>query len=135
MINKYVAEKLWKDVFGNKEWAQDCFGIWMHRDAWSNEKVMKTRPGNNKSFDYSWNVDHIRPRSSFKGENDCDFYNNYEPMHRTNNQKKADNYPIFTIEDIKYQIFKQNDYFGYGIRDLESGKAIDWKSVQGRKYG
>lgn len=125
------AKKLWKDVFGNVEWAQDCFGTWMHRDAHSNEEVTKTRPGNTKSYDYSWNIDHIRPKSDFKNESEADFFNNYEPMHRSNNQKKSDSYPDFEIDGKKYKVVKDNDC--YGIADA-NGNRIDWKYKQGKKY-
>lgn len=133
MVTEEVARKLWKDVFGNKEWAQDCFGTWMHRDAWSNKPVNKKRPGQSKIYDYSWNVDHIRPKSDFANEHDSNFYNNYEPMHRLNNESKADDYPHFVVKEKKYKVFKQNGYNGYGIKN-SNGDAIDWKSVQGRHY-
>lgn len=133
MIDESVAQKLWKDVFGNKEWALDCFGTWMNRDAWSNEAVMLRKPGNQKDYDYSWNVDHIRPKSDFDNESDSDFNNNYEPMHRQNNTEKSDHYPHFTIGDKKFKVFKQS-YEGYGIIDVENDTKIDWKSKQKRSY-
>src|SRR5690606_1095435 len=106
MPTDQIARKIWKDVFGDKEWAQDCFGTWMHRDAHSNEEVYLLRPGNTKPYDYSWNVDHIRPVSNFSKESDADFLNNYEPMHRLNNLAKSDNFPHFEISRNKYQVVK-----------------------------
>ncbi|QLY40579.1 hypothetical protein HF295_06875 [Hujiaoplasma nucleasis] len=134
MITKEMAEKLWKDVFGNKEWAQDCFGVWMHRDAWSNTAVMLLRPGQTKKYDYSWNVDHIRPKSDFNNPLEADFFNNFEPMQRGNNSEKGDNYPHFSIGDKKYKVFSQSGYYGYGIIDVSTNKKIDWKSKQGKHY-
>ncbi|MBU1142956.1 MAG: hypothetical protein KKH92_04840 [Firmicutes bacterium] len=134
MIDKNVANKLWEDVFGKLEWAQDCFGTWVHKDAWSNEEVKMLRPGNDKKYDYSWNVDHIRPKSDFKNETDSDFYNNYEPMHRLNNEKKSDNYPEFSIEKKNYKVFKHDAFYGYGILDLATNTKIDWKSKQNKSY-
>ncbi|RLA81527.1 MAG: hypothetical protein DRG78_09085 [Epsilonproteobacteria bacterium] len=134
MVTEEKAKKLWKDVFGDVEWAQDCFGYWMHRDAWSNEAVMMLKPGRNKKYDYSWNVDHIRPKSDFGNDHDSNFYNNYEPMQRLNNDAKSNDYPHFKINNKSYKVFKQSGYNGYGIIDDESNRPIDWKSVQGRHY-
>ena len=134
MITKEIANKLWKDVFGDEEWSQDCFGTWMHRDAWSNIAVMLQKPGNTKKYDYSWNVDHLRPKSDFNNESDSNFYNNFEPMHRQNNSEKTDNYPHFTLDDNKYKVFKQSEYYGYGIIDESKNMKIDWKSVQNNHY-
>jgi len=134
MITKEIASKLWKDIFGNKEWAQDCFGTWMHRDAWSNIAVSLLKPGDTRKYDYSWNVDHIRPKSDFNNESEADFFNNYEPMHRQNNTKKFDNYPHFDIDGKQYKVFKQSNYYGYGIVDVAKNQKIDWKSTQNRHY-
>lgn len=133
-----TAEKLWKDVFGSKVWARDCFGTLMHRDAYSNVEVnMRWEDG--KIYDMSWNVDHIRPVSDFLYESDADFWNNYEPMHRQNNQEKAAKYPQFTIHRKNYLIVnssvcKQHGVKGYGIRDESTGKEIDWKAIQNDYY-
>lgn len=134
MITRELAKQLWNDVFGNEEWAKDCFGVWMHRDAWSNEAVVLLKPGNTERYDYSWNVDHIRPKSDFENPNEADFFNNYEPMHRQNNSEKADNYPHFEIDGNKYKVFKQNGYYGYGIIDVSTNKKIDWKSRENNYY-
>ena len=131
-IDKETAIKLWNDVFGNVRFAQDCFGTWMCRDAYSNECVsMKDRLGSDKKYDYSWNVDHIRPKASFPNESDADFWNNLEPMHRQNNLAKSDNYPSFSIDGENYSVVR-NGYYGYGIVN-SSGKRIDWKK-DGRYY-
>lgn len=120
------AKKIWKAVFGDKEWAQDCFGTWMHRDAHSKEEVLKLRPGNSKKYDYSWNIDHIKPKASFLNESNADFFLNYEPMHRLNNLAKADNENEFQINGHEYKIVKLEN--GYGIIDVESGERVDWKA-------
>ena len=131
-INKELALKLWKDVFGEKRFAQDCFGTWMCREAYSNECVpMQDHRGSNKIYDYSWNVDHIRPKASFAKEDEADFFNNFEPMHRQNNLQKSDDYPHFTVDNKKYRVVK-NDKGGYGIVD-SFGRRIDWKN-DGRYY-
>ena len=132
IIDKELALKLWDDVFGNKRFAQDCFGTWMCRDAYSNDVVsMKDPFGSGRYYDYSWNVDHIRPKSSFAKESDADFKNNFEPMHRQNNLEKSDKYPVFTIDGKTYRIVS-NQYGGYGIVN-SNGVRIDWKK-DGRHY-
>ena len=74
VIDKEFAMKLWQRIYGNDKFAMDCFGTWMCRDAYSNECVsMRDHFGSNKYYDYSWNIDHIRPKASFSSESDADF--------------------------------------------------------------
>lgn len=131
-IDYKFAMKFWNDVFGNAKFAQDCFGTWMCRDAYSNEAVsMKDHQGGSEYYDYSWNIDHIRPKASFQNEDNADDLNNFEPMHRQRNLEKSDNYPSFSIQGRQYKIV-QNNNGGYGIVD-SLGRRIDWKK-DGRHY-
>lgn len=131
-IDKQLALKLWHDIYGDNRFVRDCFGTWMCRDAYSNEVVsMKDHLGGSKYYDYSWNVDHIRPKSSFINEHDADNLNNFELIHRQNNLQKSDDYPDFTVNNKKYRVVK-NVYGGYGIID-SSGARVDWKK-NGRHY-
>ena len=131
-VDKELAMKLWNDIYGNRRFVKDCFGTWMCRDAYSNEAVsMKDHEGGPKYYDYSWNVDHIRPKSSFANEKDADFLNNFEPMHRQNNLQKSDNYPHFEVNNKKYNIVR-NANGGYGIAN-SNGNRVDWKK-DGRYY-
>lgn len=132
-VDRNTALNVWRDAFGNVEWATDCFGIWMNINAYSNKSVYMRRPGQSQNYDYSWNIDHIRPISDFSNESDADFLNNYEPMHRENNQEKRDNYPNFTIRNNQYQVVKTSGYYGYGIQD-SNGNRIDWKARRGIHY-
>ncbi len=132
MVDKELAMKLWRDVYGDKKYAQDCFGTWMCRDAYSNEVVsMRDHEGGSEYYDYSWNVDYIRPKASYSNENDADDWNNFEPMHRQNNLQKSDNYPHFEIKGEKYQVVR-NANGGYGITNSNDVR-IDWKK-NGRYY-
>ena len=132
VIDKNLALKLWRDVYGDKLFVQDCFGYWMYRDAYSNVPVViKDHLGGPNNYDYSWNIDHIRPKSSFRNESDADDFNNFELMHRVNNLEKSDNYPVFTSNDHIYRVVP-NNYGGYGIADA-SGRRIGWKK-DGRHY-
>jgi hypothetical protein len=135
-VDKDSAIKLWKAVFGNVVWARDCFGSLMHIDAYNNDVVsMKWTDG--KSYDMSWNVDHIRPVKTFEKESEADFWNNLEPMHRQNNQTKSDNFPHFEIEGEKYTVVRcdicsKYSKPGYGIKNVTTGHRIDWKAKQNK---
>ena len=108
-IDKELALKLWNIIYGDKRFVQDCFGTWICRDAYSNEVVsMRDHEGGSKFYDYSWNIDHIRPKASFVNENDADDYNNFELIHRQNNLQKSDDYPAFTVNNKKYRVVKNN---------------------------
>lgn len=140
-ISNEKARKLWNDVYGeNTLWASDCFGTWIYRDDHGDYQKTRIRPnGSGKGFNYGWDVDHIRPKSDFSNENDADFDNNYEPVHRSNNESKADNYPQFEISSKTYKVVKcdicgTHSVKGYGIVEAVSGKRIDWKGTQKKFY-
>lgn len=126
-ITRDIAMKLWQKCFGSTKFGKDCFGTWICKDGWGNEPYMTIMPGSDgKKYDYSWNVDHIRPKSAFRNEEDADFWENLEPMHRLNNEEKADKYPGFSIEGRKYTVVRDDDCNGYGIVD-ENNRRIDHK--------
>lgn len=136
-MDKTQALNLWDQIYGpNCKWKQDCFGTWMYRDDYGDQDTMRKRISDaKKAFNYGWEVDHIRPKSSFEKESEASFLNNYEPMHWMNNREKADNYPHFTIENVQYAIVKcsicnSNNKPGYGIKKTSNGKRVDWKAVQ-----
>lgn len=131
---------IWDAIYGkNNAWQIDCFGIWMFRDDYGDTDTTRIRPnGNGKKHKYGWEIDHIRPKSSFDNENDSNFLNNYEPMHWENNRNKADNFPHFTVGEHQYRIVKckicsSNGFKGYGIID-EQGDRIDWKGRLGKYF-
>lgn len=131
-MEKELALKIWNSVFGkNTIWAQDCFGTWIYRDDYGDVKTTRVRSNNTREFSYGWEVDHIKPKSSFKNESDADFFNNYEIMHWENNRTKADS-TSFEIGDEKYEVIvcdicSNNGKKGYGIRNKSSLKRVDWK--------
>lgn len=131
-IDKQLAMKLWNDIYGNQRFVLDCFGNWICRDAYSNEPVsMKDHRGSSNYYDYSWNIDHIRPKASYFNEDNADDYNNFELIHRQNNLEKSDDYPYFKVNGKQYHVVKNGNY-GYGITD-SYGRRIDWKK-DGRHY-
>ncbi len=139
-IANNLAMKLWDDVYGSKMWAQDCFGTWIYRDDHGVYDKERVRPdGDGKRHVYGWDVDHIRPKADFSSPNDADFWNNYEPMHRQNNEMKSDNFPHFELGNRKYKVIKcdicsNHSLQGYGIIDIQTNKRIDWKGTQNQYY-
>jgi hypothetical protein len=139
-IDRELAMKLWRDIFGSEKWAQDCFGTWMYRDDYGDhEKTRNDRPGGTgKYYSYGWDIDHIRPQSNFaRGENP-DFLNNFEPMQYINNARKSDSIN-FEINGIKYQVIvcdicKAHGKNGYGIVRISDGRRVDWKGAQNKYY-
>ena len=125
-INKDFALKLWDALYPGKEFVQDCFGTWICRNAYSNEAVSLKMPGDDKYYDYSWNIDHIKPKSLFSTESEADNLNNLHIIHRQNNLEKSDKYPSFTIKNKSYRVVV-DVYGGYGIMN-SSGFRIDKKA-------
>lgn len=135
-----LAMKLWKDIFGNELWAQDCFGTWMYRDDYGDhEKTRNDRPeGTGKYYSYGWDIDHIRPQSDFAKDDNSDFLNNFEPMQYINNARKSDNL-TFEINGVRYQVItcsicNSHGKKGYGIKRMSDGRRVDWKGVQNKYY-
>ena len=137
-MEKEDALKLWEAMFGQAEWVQDCFGVWMNKNDYGDTEKKRIRPGNTKSYSYGWEIDHIRPKSDFGENADPDLYNNYEIMQWNNNRTKADNYPQFEIDKKKYKVVvcnicKSANLKGYGIED-SNGNRIDWKGKHNRYF-
>ena len=136
-MEKEKALAIWDAIYGKNasKWQTDCFDIWIYRDDYGDTETHRKRPnGDGKEHSYGWEIDHIRPKSSFAEESEANLKNNYEPMHWQNNRDKADNYPGFTIGSKKYNVVKcdicsSNGLKGYGITD-STGKRIDWKAKQ-----
>ena len=140
-IDKDFALALWDGIFGkDKIWAQDCFGTWMYKYDYGKTGILRQRPGGNgKTYTYGWCIDHIKPQSSFKEKDDSTFLNNLEPMHYVNNNAKS-NDEVFTINGITYEICscdicEKAGLLGYGIKNKNTGKRVDWKGATNRYYG
>lgn len=140
-VSKDLALKIWEEFYGNKLWVRDCFGTWMYKGDYGNVATSRTMPGDSKSYDYSWNIDHIKPQSKFTPSQNPDIMNNYEPMHRVNNQvHKSDDYPSFHVKNVAYQVVKceyASGFFGlegYGIKKQSTGQRVDWKGVNKKAW-
>lgn len=137
-IDRNTALDIWQEMFGDVRWMKDCFGAWMCKEGYGDKEYNTRMTGDDRDYDYSWNIDHIRPKSDFDNDADADFNNNFEPMHRKNNQMKSDNYPHFKIDNESYTVVKcdicsSNGEKGYGIKN-SSGERVDWKGVEGKYY-
>ena len=138
-VDEDIAMKLWKDVFGDQKWAVDCYGTWMYRDDYGKTDVLRVRPGGNgKQYNYCWNVDHIRPESDFASEEKATFWNNLEPVQISNNSAKS-NSLSYSINGVRYQVVKcdickKHNQEGYGIKNVDTGKRVDWKYVKNCYY-
>lgn len=132
VIDRDTAMKLWRFIYGEQLFALDCFGTYICREDYGDHEKKRIRPnGDGRPHVYGWDIDHIRPKSSFKDENDANFMNNLEPLHFSNNQEKSDDYPSFVVSKEKYRVVV--DYNGgYGIVN-SAGQRIDWKK-NGKHY-
>ncbi len=139
-VDKNTAMKLWDDIFGsNITFAQDCFGTWICKLDYGDGESTRERNKGAGYYNYGWDIDHIRPKASYENEKDADFYNNYEPMHKNNNQQKSDNYPHFEVNGKKYkvvqcEICKRHETKGYGVLDVNKNVRIDWKGKKNLYY-
>lgn len=140
-MEKEKALELWDVIYGpNCKWMQDCFGTWMYRDDYGDPNIQRRRVTQlGKSYNYGWEIDHIRPKSSFDNESEGSFLNNYEPMHWRNNREKADNYPHFYIDKVQYVVVKcvicnSNNLQGYGIKRRIDDVRVDWKATQDKYF-
>ena len=140
MIDKELADKLWKDIFGDTDWALDCFGVWMYRKDYNNpDQLRNDRPkGSGEQFNYGWTVVEIKPNTNFNPDQ-VNFWNNIEPMHLAN-AKAKDNKERFVLGDVEYSVVKcevcsAKGLEGYGIKNEKKGERIDWKYVSNSYYG
>lgn len=139
-INKDLAMKLWTSMYGKNEWQLDCYGTWMNKNDYGELSKKRIRPnGDGKHHNYGWEIDHIRPKSNFRDENESNIYNNFEIVHYENNREKADNYPVFSIGNKRYKVIccqncSSNNILGYGIMDINSQERIDWKGRTGKYF-
>lgn len=139
-MERVEALKIWDAIFGNNTlWAKDCFGTWMYREDYGKTETVRVMPNTDgKKYHFGWEIDHIRPKSSFENEKNADFLNNYEPMHWQNNRDKADAYPHFIIDEEQYRVVKcrvcsSNGFHGYGIIN-QNDERVDWKGRMGKYF-
>lgn len=95
-LNRKTAMELWKRQFGKTDRATDYAG----------REILKAAYDDRGSA-YGWNVDHILPKS--RGGKTAE--HNLICCHMETNSEKADKFPCFTANDIRFEIRKvQNHY-------------------------
>jgi len=95
-LNRETAMRLWNKFFGKSTKVKDFAGRQIVKGAY-----------NDRKSDYGWNVDHILPQS--KGGITAD--HNLIVCHITTNDEKADRFPCFTANGIKFEIIKVENHY------------------------
>lgn len=110
-LNRETAMRLWVKTYGKETKVHDFAGRTMVKGAY-----------NDRNSDYGWNVDHIFPQS--KGGVTAD--HNLVCCHILTNDEKADKFPCFTANNVKFEILKvQNHYEIKQVKFTEKPKLID----------
>ncbi len=94
--------RLWTKAFGKETKVIDFAGRTIVKGAYDD-----------RNSDYGWNVDHIFPQS--KGGVTAD--HNLVCCHILTNDEKADKFPCFTANNIKFKILKVQNH--YEIREVD----------------
>ena len=104
-LNRETAMRLWGKSFGKETKVRDFTGREIAKGAY-----------NDRNSEYGWNVDHILPQS--KGGKTADY--NLICCHITTNDEKADKFPCFVANGIKFEIVKVENH--YEIRSVTKTK-------------
>ena len=105
-LNRETALRLWNKTFGKETKVSDFSG----------RRIVKGAYGDRNS-DFGWNVDHILPVSHGGKTNDS----NLIITHIKTNDEKADKFPCFIANGIKFKIVKVQNHFE--IKQAESVKT------------
>ena len=90
-LNRETAMRLWVKSFGKKTKVKDFSGREIAKGAY-----------NARTSEYGWNLDHILPQS--KGGKTAD--HNLICCHILTNDEKADKFPCFVANEVKFEIIK-----------------------------
>jgi hypothetical protein len=117
-INREEALKIWEQVYGKKEMAEDCFGTKIIKEDYEDyDRVRKADDGN--EYTYAWTVVFKKP--SIYGGKQINF--NLQIVHLNYKNIMRDNIK-FEINGKKYMV--KNDKKGYPrIIDILTNTAID----------
>lgn len=106
VLNQETAMRLWHNQFGDATRVLDFADREIDKGAY-----------NDRNSKYGWNVDHILPES--KGGKTTD--SNLICCHIKTNDEKADKFPCFVANGIKFEIVKvQNHYEIKRVGEVES---------------
>lgn len=95
-LNRETAMRLWGVFFGKKTNAVDYAGREIRKGAY-----------NDRNSQFGWNVDHILPVS--KGGKTAD--HNLICCHILTNDEKADSFPLFNANNLKFKIVKKQNHY------------------------
>ena len=95
-LNRETAMRLWSKSFGKETKVNDFAGREIAKGAY-----------NDRNSEFGWNVDHILPQS--KGGKTADY--NLICCHILTNDEKADKFPCFSANDIKFEIVKVENHY------------------------
>lgn len=88
--------RLWSKSFGKKTKVRDFSGREIAKGAY-----------NDRNSEYGWNLDHILPQS--KGGKTAD--HNLICCHILTNDEKADKFPCFVANEVKFEIIKVENHY------------------------
>ena len=95
-LNRETAMRLWSKSFGKETKVKDFAGREIAKGAY-----------NDRNSEFGWNVDHILPQS--KGGKTADY--NLICCHILTNDEKADRFPCFSANGIKFEIVKVENHY------------------------
>lgn len=113
-LNKETAMRLWSKTFGKETKAIDFAG----------RKITKGSYGDRNSK-FGWNVDHVLPVSQGGKTNDS----NLVITHILTNDEKADSFPCFAANNIKFEIIKVQSHYEIQRVDKSSNVTEDNSDV------
>ena len=95
-LNRETAMRLWSKSFGKETKVKDFAGREIAKGAY-----------NDRNSEYGWNVDHILPQS--RGGKTADY--NLVCCHIATNDEKADKFPCFVANKLKFEIVKFENHY------------------------
>ena len=116
-LNRETAMRLWNKAFGKETKAVD----------FTCRVIVKGAYGDRNS-DFGWNVDHILPVSHGGKTNDS----NLVITHIKTNDEKADKFPCFTANGIKFEIVKVQNHYeikkvdNVGTKKVENDETVNF---------
>lgn len=102
-INRETAMSLWNEQFGNVTKVKDFA-----------EREIAKGAYNDRNSKFGWNVDHILPQS----QGGKTVKNNLICCHILTNDEKADKFPCFVANNVKFEIVKVENH--YEIHKVDS---------------
>ena len=95
-LNRETAMRLWSKSFGKETKVKDFAGREIAKGAY-----------NDRNSEYGWNVDHVLPQS--RGGKTADY--NLVCCHISTNDEKADKFPCFVANKLKFEIVKVENHY------------------------